>query len=45
MVGLAKADSKVVPIFIVCILIKIKLQNQYNDKLLVFNFQCVCLWK
>lgn len=45
MVGLAKADSKVVLIFIVCILIKIEFQNQYDDKLLVFNFQCVCLWK
>ena len=41
MVGLAKADSKVVLIFVVCILIKIELQNQYDDKLLVFNFQCV----
>lgn len=44
MVGIAKADSNVVLIFIVCILIKIELQHQYNGVTCFHPFN-VCLLK
>lgn len=40
-VGRAKADSKTLLIFIVCILIKIELQHEDNDKLHGFIFYIV----